>query len=203
MEDYTLIDDKMKKSVGIILLTYFFYGLTTYLKDGAFIVPSPLNHLIYVGFTIYTFFSYRDREKLLLLFLFFHGFFSVLSNNYYWNFILDISELHLLQENSILPWIYLVGFLSWIFFSLLLIKKTANWTLRILVVVSFVFSLLSYVFTSSIFQCIGFGFVLAFFVIEHKNASNNSINTSYSGFYSVLLLFIFTSIEVITELVYG
>lgn len=193
----------MKKSVGIILLTYFFYGLTTFLKDGAFLVPSPLNYLIYFGFTIYTFFSYRDREKWMLLFIMLHGFFSVLSNNYYWNFILEISELHLLQEKNILPQIYLVGFLCWIFFSLRLIKKTANWTLRILVVVSFVFSLLSYVFTSSIFQCIGFGFMLAFFVLEQKNATKNSINTSYSGFYSVLLLFIFTSIEVITELIYG
>ena len=193
----------MKKSVGIILLTYFFYGLTTFLKDGAFIVPSPLNHLIYFGFTIYTFFSYRDRDKLRLLFLVFHGFFSVLSNNYYWNFVLEITDLHALQENNILPGLFLVGFLSWIVYSLLLLKKAVDWTLRIFVVVSVAFSLLSYVFSSSFLHWVGIGFVLAFFIIEQKSTARNSARSSYSGFYSVLLLFIFTGIEVITQLVYG
>lgn len=193
----------MKKSVGIILLTYFFYGLTTFLKDGAFIVPSPLNHLIYFGFTMYTFFSYRDRDKLLLLFLMFHGFFSVLSNNYYWNFVLEITDLHALQENNILPGLFLVGFFSWIVYSLLLLKKAVDWILRIFVAVSVAFSLLSYVFSSSFMHWVGIGFVLAFFMVEQKNASKNSMNSSYSGFYSVLLLFIFTGIEVITQLVYG
>lgn len=193
----------MKKSVGIILLTYFFYGLTTFLKDGAFIVPSPLNHLIYFGFTIYTFFSYRDRDNLRLLFLVFHGFFSVLSNNYYWNFVLEITDLHALQENNILPGLFLVGILSWIVYSLLLLNKAVDWILRIFVAVSVAFSLLSYVFSSSFLHWLGIGFVLAFFMVEQKNASKNSMNSSYSGFYSVLLLFIFTGIEVITQLVYG
>lgn len=112
---------KEARLIFITALTVIFYALSIYLTQGAFIFPFPLNEAILLIVVLQYSYWHRAKRMLSLLILSI-GVFSFLSNEVYWSFVLNDTQMHQFSNALYTDVFALLAALSILVFALLTLK---------------------------------------------------------------------------------
>lgn len=98
-----------ERTVTLAILIPLIFGLLIYLETGAFIIPFPLNEVIFAVVAFY--FSAKHRKHFMLqsIFASAFAFFNVLTAEYFWSLFLNGEQLYSLFEAGTIDLIRLLA----------------------------------------------------------------------------------------------